>query len=808
MLLSASIPSNLKAKKHEVGLKPQDYSVENMDKAEIKSVIESWSIEIAFNKRGLCMNRQVIRLSVIVLLSSLLMFSALSYGADTAVSENVEVKQEQELEIVLEKPKKKKILLKYLHILDDNTSKAGGEEAFIAHFSQVPQDLVRAVQSIGQPIGSMGVLGVLLRIIVAIAAGICTTLLLTKIGKKKIETLKNLRPPKDEGQALLITGVMKNFPDLIGLSVFIVSSTVIFLFLDGDISVKGRMIFLLLLGVIFTYQLTSIVVRMILSPDDDEIRVVSMGSSLAKPLANATCISMAALVFALLMGNFLSETGLEKMSFRWSILLLGSAVIVVYALLVLYLKQPVIETLLESSENKQAGWLKQQIYARWHLPALLYLFCIWLLWVSQQLSGDVVRGGSFIVSMLLVPIYFVLSSIGRLLIASIVDSLGIVNNKDTTSTLVDENAPTEEEIAERRITIISKSHGVFKLFVIAVLTAWLLSLWGYKIPFAAVVIRALFQSIIIIGLALVFWRFASSYLERKIEEATPEVDENEQDNDNEFGGAVTRGRSHTLLPMVRKVLGSVLVVMVVLIVISAMGVDIGPLLAGAGVIGLAVGFGAQKLVSDILSGFFFLLDDAFRVGEYIQAGSIKGTVEAITLRNVMLRHHLGMLQVVPHSDLGAITNCMRGGMVIKFPLEFPYDTDIDKVRKIIKKVGQAMLQDEDLGDDFILPVKSQGVYEITNSVMVIRVKFTSKPGKQFVIKREALRKITEALNDKGIYYAHRKVIVDLPEEDKSDMTTERAQKILKAGAAAELARLEEEKKATAAQSNSTTNPGN
>ncbi len=74
MLLSASIPSNLKAKKHEVGLKPQDYSVENMDKAEIKSVIESWSIEIAFNKRGLCMNRQVIRLSVIVLLSSLLMF--------------------------------------------------------------------------------------------------------------------------------------------------------------------------------------------------------------------------------------------------------------------------------------------------------------------------------------------------------------------------------------------------------------------------------------------------------------------------------------------------------------------------------------------------------------------------------------------------------------------------------------------------------------------------------------------------------------------------------------------------------------
>ncbi len=227
--------------------------------------------------------------------------------------------------------------------------------------------------------------------------------------------------------------------------------------------------------------------------------------------------------------------------------------------------------------------------------------------------------------------------------------------------------------------------------------------------------------------------------------------------------------------------------MVILIVISSLGVNIGPLLAGAGVLGLAIGFGAQKLVSDVLSGFFFLLDDAFRVGEYIQTGSIRGTVEAITLRNVMLRHHLGMLQVVPHSDLGAITNYMRGGIVIKFPLEFPYDTNIDQVRKIIKKVGVAMLEDEDLGDDFILPLKSQGVYEITNSVMVIRVKFTAKPGKQFVIKREAFRRITEALTAKGIYYAHRKVIVDFPEHAKGDAgDQETRQKIAQAGAAAAL----------------------
>ncbi|MEJ2058332.1 MAG: mechanosensitive ion channel family protein, partial [Desulfofustis sp.] len=348
---------------------------------------------------------------------------------------------------------------------------------------------------------------------------------------------------------------------------------------------------------------------------------------------------------------------------------------------------------------------------------------------------------------------------------------------------------------DKRESISGRVHQVFKTVLFAVLLLWFLSLWGVQVPFAGAALTAVFQSFVALGVALIAWRFASTYITRKLEEFKPERDEKEEDFDDEFGGAAQRGRGHTLLPLLRKAIGTVLVVMVLLLVISSLGVNIAPLLAGAGVVGLAVGFGAQKLVSDVLSGFFFLLDDAFRVGEYIQAGSIRGTVEAITLRNVMLRHHLGMLQVVPHSELGAVTNFMRGGIVIKFPLEFPYDTDIDKVRKIIKKVGIAMLEDEELADDFIQPLKSQGVHEITNSVMVIRVKFTAKPGKQFVIKREAFRRITEALNAKGIYYAHRKVIVDFPDDAiAGNQDQQTRQKALEAGAAAAAAMEDEQQK--------------
>ncbi|HHO48062.1 MAG TPA: mechanosensitive ion channel family protein [Desulfobacteraceae bacterium] len=349
----------------------------------------------------------------------------------------------------------------------------------------------------------------------------------------------------------------------------------------------------------------------------------------------------------------------------------------------------------------------------------------------------------------------------------------------------------EQRITRQKLNMIFKAVRFMRLMVLIAITSWLFALWGYEIPFAAGLIKAIFESLITISLGIMAWRLFSGYIERKIRESLPEEEDKEKEESDEgWSTAAQRGRSYTLLPMVRKFIGTVLVVMVTLIILSSIGVNIGPLLAGAGVIGLAIGFGAQKLVSDILSGFFYLLDDAFRVGEYVQAGSISGSVEAITLRNVMLRHHRGMLQIVPYSELGSITNFMRGGIVVKFNLEFPYDTDIDQVRKIIKKVGEAMLKDEELGKDFIRPLKSQGIREITSSVMVVRAKFTAKPGAHFIIRREAYRRITEALMAKGIHYAHRKVIVELPEGKEINPADK--EKIAQAGAAAGLALMADE----------------
>lgn len=219
-------------------------------------------------------------------------------------------------------------------------------------------------------------------------------------------------------------------------------------------------------------------------------------------------------------------------------------------------------------------------------------------------------------------------------------------------------------------------------------------------------------------------------------------------------------RLETLLPLLRKFLFITLLVTVALIAISAMGINIGPLLAGAGVVGIAVGFGAQTLVRDIISGVFFLVDDAFRVGEYIDVGEGKGTVERMSIRALMLRHHLGQINTIPFGVIRRVTNYSRDWAIMKLELRVPFDADLEQVRKIVKQVGKEMMADPEYGQHFIQPLKSQGVHRMDDSSFIVRVKFMARPGEQFVLRREVFRRVQEAFQQHGIKFAPRRVIVD------------------------------------------------
>jgi moderate conductance mechanosensitive channel len=183
------------------------------------------------------------------------------------------------------------------------------------------------------------------------------------------------------------------------------------------------------------------------------------------------------------------------------------------------------------------------------------------------------------------------------------------------------------------------------------------------------------------------------------------------------------------------------------------------LLAGAGVVGLAIGFGAQTLVKDIISGMFFLLDDAFRVGEYIESGSIRGTVEHISIRSLRLRHHRGALHTIPFGSLDTITNYSRDWVIDKMTVSVTYDTDLDKVKRIIKQIGKELQADPELAPHFIETLKMQGVEQFGDFAIQIRLKMMTKPGEQFVIRRRAYAMIKKAFDANGIEFAFPTVTV-------------------------------------------------
>ena len=226
-----------------------------------------------------------------------------------------------------------------------------------------------------------------------------------------------------------------------------------------------------------------------------------------------------------------------------------------------------------------------------------------------------------------------------------------------------------------------------------------------------------------------------------------------------------QARLLTLLPLLRMSAAAALGIMLLLSSLWAVGIEITPLLAGAGVIGLALGFGAQALVRDVIAGIFYLAEDAFRVGEYIESGTTtKGTVERITLRTVALRHHNGPLHFVPYGALGTVRNNSRDWVIEKFNLPLPIDVDSETVRKLIKKVGEAMLQDEEVGHLLREPLKGK-LSRIDPGVKVFRCKFETTPGKQFDVRAQAIKRLEAALKVAGIGFADGRQVVYLQRSD-------------------------------------------
>jgi moderate conductance mechanosensitive channel len=269
---------------------------------------------------------------------------------------------------------------------------------------------------------------------------------------------------------------------------------------------------------------------------------------------------------------------------------------------------------------------------------------------------------------------------------------------------------------------------------------------------AAEAMRGVAAAVGTLFVAYLAWELARLAIDRHLQDVAggPRLP-GAADDDEESAPA---SRLQTILPMMRAFFGVAIGVVAVLIVLSRLGVDTAPLIAGAGVFGLAVSFGSQSLVRDIISGLFYMWDDAFRVGEYIDTGRLKGTVEMLGVRSLKLRHHNGPLHTIPYGQLGAVSNLSRDFATIKFNLRLEPGTDIELVRKTAKQIGLAMQEDSpEVAAEVILPLKMQGIAEVADNAVVLRFKFTARPVKPSWIQREYLKRMYRVFAEKGITFA-------------------------------------------------------
>jgi moderate conductance mechanosensitive channel len=265
-----------------------------------------------------------------------------------------------------------------------------------------------------------------------------------------------------------------------------------------------------------------------------------------------------------------------------------------------------------------------------------------------------------------------------------------------------------------------------------------------------------FNMIVVLLVGDLIWVWARTIIDGKLAAIPPRA---------KADGPDPTARRATLLPLLRKVILGILLTLAGLTALSVLGIDIAPLLAGAGVVGIAIGLGAQTLVRDILSGVLYLLADSFRVGEYVEFGEIRGTVEGISLRFLRIRHHRGAVHTVPFGELKWLTNLSRDWAIMKLEFRLPFDANLMLVRKIVEEVSAELIADTKFGLHMIEPLECRGIVRMEEFNMVLGVRCMTKPnGGRFDIRREAYHRIRDAFDAHDIHFVHRKLRVDAPGE--------------------------------------------
>ncbi len=568
--------------------------------------------------------------------------------------------------------------------------------------------------------------------------------------------------------------------DFAAIIIFVVAALLLFLFFLDRTAGQRILLAAYLAGLAF-FQIAYLALRFFLAPRTPALRFLPFSDETALYLHHW----LLTLTFVICFGNvtkgvigLAGATELTQLKFGTLFGLIAAGMII---WMILQKRKAAAAAF---SQGLPETGLRYRLAQKWHHFAIFAVLLLLAATIGAGILGT--YSNQAFLTLLMILLYFMLDWILRLMLEA---AFGIVEQPEeqpvsaaATPVAPEDDIETEDAAPPAGEAAMDKSvpggrldldrmkgplRAALRLALAVLLFLWILNIWNLDLPIGEAVVRTLIKILIVVLICYVAWGLINATIMRRMQQEMPEEDEEQEE------GGAGGSRIATLLLLLRKFMLVVIIVMASLIVLSALGVNIGPLIAGAGVFGLAIGFGSQALVRDIISGVFFLMDDAFRVGDYLEVSGTKGTVEHISLRSLRLRNPRGQVYFIPFGDMKMVTNLSRDYVIMKLDFRVRYDADVEKIRKIIKKkVYKKIAADPELGPKLLEPIKSQGVREMDDSAMVMRVKYKTKPGDQFAIRKEVYRLMQEAFKEAGIEFAHRNVTVYMPPEPGSEADTQ------------------------------------
>ncbi len=514
----------------------------------------------------------------------------------------------------------------------------------------------------------------------------------------------------------------------------------------------GHSLALLFFMVLFFYRLTLEVFGVLLSPDEERIRILPFGNENANYLWIWILRFTNYTAFYVLVTKALFVFQIPSPAFSF----VRTTLMVVFPLMLSVFIMQVSKEIrtryassLRNPENAKEGpkntvrWLVRY----WAIPAIAYSWAIFIFLMVHYEKGFhylfKATLGTVITLLALLPALGILSWMFKRFFA--------INEKVKT------RFPGLEEKTNRYILLLRK---VFRLILIIIALGVIAQIWGIPVSTlvasktgSLIILRAI-AILITLGVVVAIIE-TSDYLKEYFLKSKRGKKKKE----------ITQKRK-TLLPMINTTVKIAAGFIGGIVILDRLGVNTTPILAGAGIIGLAVGFGSQTLVKDLINGLFILFEESVRVGDYADLGKNEGIVEAVGLRTIKLRDLRGNVHVVPNSSIDTVTNMSKEFSRTVIDIGVAYKEDVDQVMDILREIGEEMRNDPEYGKNILEPIEIFGLHKFDDSAIVVRARLTTKPLKQWGLKREFNRRVKRVFDERGIEipFPHRTIYMGEPKQ--------------------------------------------